>query len=145
MSEELIARLLDINPNDTVAWVGCGDGRELLSLAKMYPEARFIGYEINEAALSIANRVMSTEGIENVSLLDIDFMSVHLKFSHIYSTALAGPALYAHLRKQCTHNLCLLKQMWLLPPKNPRVATVYLSGSGEQRQIWSGTITADSL
>ena len=123
-----------------VAWVGCGDGRELLSLAKKYPKVHFIGYDINTFAISIASRVMSTEGIHNVTLLNIDFMSVEDKFSHIYSTALAGPIFYAHLVKQCTCKLCMLKQMWLITPSDVEVATVYLCGSGERRQLWSARL-----
>ena len=136
-----IEQLLHIESDSKVAWVGCGDGRELLSIAKRYPLTKFYGYDINEFAISIARRVLLAENLQNVELYTLDFMNVHEYFSHVYSTALAGPKLYAHLRNVCNQQLCMLKPMWMKNcPLGYESATVSLSGSGERKQLWSACV-----
>lgn len=138
-----IDRLLELRPGDRVGWVGCGDGRELLSLAGYHPGVRFEGYEINEAALRVASRVLTTLGLQNVSLFYRDFITVanDVQYTHVYSTALAGPMLYDRLRLACTQRLCMLDKMWTVKKgREHNVATVRIAGSGEQRALWCANV-----
>lgn len=132
-----IHRLLDLKDGDTVGWIGTGDGRELLSLAKCHVGVRFEGYEINEAAFDVACRVLKTLDLPNVSLRRQDFMSTSaaIEYTHVYSTALSGPDLYERLRLACTQKLCMLERMWMPPPAAHDTASVRISGSGERRRL----------
>ena len=141
-----IQKLLKLTADSVVAWVGCGDGRELLSIAKIHPDVKFIGYDINESAICIARRVMLAERLRNVTLHVVDFMCVNERFSHVYSTALAGSALYAHLRNACEDRLCMLKSMWMNDcPEDYQSAIVYLSGSGERKQLLCAQVQKNTL
>ena len=135
-----IDRLLDLQSGNTVGWVGCGDGRELLSFAKRYPDVHFDGYDINACALSIAYRVVTSLGLKNVTLRHRDFTTTVFDtppYTHVYSTALSGPVLYERLRNSCTRRLCMLDRMWLEKKNGHAVASVRISGSGEQRELWA--------
>lgn len=131
-----IIRLLDLTADSVVAWVGCGDGREVLSVAKEFPRVQFHAFDINADALRVARRVAASEGVSNVAFHHTNFVDVPrgASFTHVYSTALAGPALYARLAEACTRRLCVLGEM--CPSKPPiATATVRLAVSGEQRQL----------
>jgi hypothetical protein len=122
-----------------VAWVGCGDGRELLSIASRHPSATFWGYDVNAAALAVAARVLRAMDLRNVQLEHADFTTVRRAFTHVYSTALAGAPLYEHLFDCCTRRICVLDKMWRADrSRATQRRTVRLSGSGEQRQLWCG-------
>lgn len=139
---QTIAQLLDLDAASTVGWIGCGDGRELLSIAKEYPNAQFDAFEINEAALRIAQRVANAENLANVHFHHMDFLRFpdHKQFSHLYSTAISGQDLYQKLFRACSHKICVLREMWQaghgFAKKN--VASVRIMGSGEQRQLVCG-------
>ena len=130
-----IDELLALTPGNTVGWVGCGDGRELLSIATRYPDVSFFGYEINDAALNIAKRVLKTVQLSNVTLYHCDFTTKSDIYTHIYSTALSGPKLYDHLRHACTHRLCMLDKMWTDKNLLFDRQSVRISGSGERRRL----------
>lgn len=130
-----IDRLLQLSDEKKVGWVGCGDGREMLSIATRYENVSFHGYDINESALHIARRVMNMLGITNVSLQHRDFMTVSDSFTHIYSTAIVGPEFYAHLVNCCTQRIVWLDVMQTFVNGESDRETVRLSGSGEQRQL----------
>jgi len=46
--------IANIQPGNTVADIGCGEGSYLITAAMKYPEASFFGYEINSMARAIA-------------------------------------------------------------------------------------------
>ncbi len=50
----------------TVADIGCGAGGRLIALAAKYPQSQFHGYDISEAALSLANENKVASGLPNV-------------------------------------------------------------------------------
>ncbi len=108
---DTIERLLRLSDGKKVGWVGCGDGREMLSIAIRYKTVSFHGYDINESALKIAKRVLDAVGATNVTLHNCDSMTISDCFTHIYSTAIAGPELYAHLANSCTNRICVLDVM----------------------------------
>ncbi len=54
----------------TVADIGCGTGSSSLLLARAFPEATVVGYEISSHALDRARRRAADEGIGNVSFVD---------------------------------------------------------------------------
>ena len=139
-SVDAILNLLHLTSASSVCWVGCGDGRELLWIAQQHPEVQFTAFEINADALRIARRVADIEGIENVKLYNEDFMTCSKTFSHVYSTALAGPRLYAALFSACSLRICLLREMWDAQVDGMERANVQIAGSGERRQLWCANI-----
>lgn len=49
--------------------VGAGDGRILRELARRYPTSRFVGVDIQKAAVAGGKRLLAKEGITNVDLV----------------------------------------------------------------------------
>lgn len=136
-----IAELLDLDATSTVGWVGCGDGRELLSIAKEHSKTQFDAFEINEVALGIARRVAEAENVRNVRFHHMDFLRfVDKQFSHVYSTAISGQDLYQKIFTACSRRICVLKEMWQSDHgfTKKHVSTVRIMGSGEQRQLVCG-------
>tara|TARA_B110000008_G_C16965584_1_gene561872 strand:- start:1288 stop:1827 length:540 start_codon:yes stop_codon:yes gene_type:complete len=136
-----IKRLLNIQKNDTIGWVGFGDARELLCLALMYPQNTFTGYEINKDAYNIACMVKSQLGISNVILYFENVLDTLQTFSTIYSTAISGPRVYQHMYKLSLTRCCMLQNMWSyiddidIENKNSLKEKVFLAGSREQRML----------
>ena len=134
-----VVELLDIQKNESVAWIGCGDGRELLTIAREYPDNSFIGIDINDSALDIAKRVLNTLQIKNVELHLMNAFDLKKEYSIVYSTAIYGPELYMHLHSLAIRKLCMLRHMWsqlpLQIPDNFTRKSIHLSGSKQQLQL----------
>jgi S-adenosylmethionine-diacylgycerolhomoserine-N-methlytransferase len=62
--DRLIARL-NVPPGGTVLEVGCGTGRNLIAVAKRYPDARLFGLDISEAMLMTARAKVAAAGLAN--------------------------------------------------------------------------------
>lgn len=52
--------------------VGCGRGRALLAMASEYPNSRFRGYDLSEAAVGPARREAAEMGLRNVFFASVD-------------------------------------------------------------------------
>ena len=130
-----ISRLLSLKAGDTVGWMGCGDGRELFSIAMNHPDVQFCGIDINEHAIRIANRTLGLLNLKNVKIRCEDIMNHFDTYSHVYSTAIGGPDLYEHVYSLSKYKLCMLREMWSPLPATHEKETVRISGSGERRQL----------
>jgi ubiquinone/menaquinone biosynthesis C-methylase UbiE len=64
-----------IRPGQTVLDLGCGPGRELGVLAKLYPETRFIGVDLSAPMLRAGERLLA--GANNVELRQSDISRLH--------------------------------------------------------------------
>lgn len=62
--DRLIARL-DVPVNGTVLEVGCGTGRNLIAVAKRYPQARLYGFDISEEMLTTARASVARAGLSD--------------------------------------------------------------------------------
>lgn len=134
-----IERLLQLDEKSCVGWVGFGDGRELFSIAQSYPHTQFVGFEINPSAFYIANRVLNQMKLNNVVLYHQDIMTWQKCFTHIYSTAISGKELYDYLQTLCIERICVLQEMWTETSTDISKEKIYLSGSGEVRQLCAGS------
>jgi len=56
---------LDVARGDTVLEVGCGTGRNLIAVARRYPDARLFGIDISEAMLATALAKIRVAGLES--------------------------------------------------------------------------------
>ena len=134
-----IMEILNVSASDTIGWIGFGDGRELFAMAMQYPNNSFVGFEINEAAVTVARQVLSKLKLKNVVLKHADALSENARFSIVYSTAIAGVSLYSHLLSMSTNKICMLQRMWNAIDKvnlnNSLKTSVRLCGSGQQMQI----------
>ena len=112
-SVSVIIELLDLKnctKKDSVGWIGCGDGREMFCAAQSFPDISFTGIDINVHAIDVAIRKQQMLNIRNVTLKHEDILNSETKYSHVFSSAIAGPKFYLHLHKICTKRLCMLKQ-----------------------------------
>ena len=70
--DRLIARL-DVPKGGTVLEVGCGTGRNLIALAKRYPDAQLFGLDISEAMLTTARAKVAAAGFaDRITLKQAD-------------------------------------------------------------------------
>lgn len=60
--DDLIAAL-DVAPGGTVLEMGCGTGRNLIAVARRYPEARLYGFDISEEMLKTARSAVARAGL----------------------------------------------------------------------------------
>ncbi len=83
-SVEIIKKYL--KDKKTFLEIGVGSGAVILSLAKMYREKTFIGVDISENAIEVANKNKELLKITNVDIFKSDlFSNVKGKFDIIYS------------------------------------------------------------
>lgn len=61
--------------------IGCGQGFNLCLQAATYPQARFTGIDINSDHIAHARSLARAAGLENVSFLEGDFLSIEAEFS----------------------------------------------------------------
>jgi methyltransferase-like protein len=73
-----IGRLHGINaasPRDChLLEVGCGDGLQLLTLAMAYPQSRFVGVDLSQAAIARGEATRRKLGLDNLRLVAADLM-----------------------------------------------------------------------
>ncbi|MCB1022822.1 MAG: methyltransferase domain-containing protein [Acidobacteria bacterium] len=65
--DRLIAEM-NIRDGENILEVGCGTGRNLLILAKKYPNANFFGLDASSAMLETAQRKLDAAGLSNLRL-----------------------------------------------------------------------------
>ncbi len=61
--DRLIARL-NLSPGDCVAEIGCGTGRNLIAMARRFPDPRFYGIDASQAMLDTAQRHIAQAGLQ---------------------------------------------------------------------------------
>ena len=66
--DRLIAQL-DVPGGGTVLEVGCGTGRNLIAVARRYPDARLFGLDISEAMLTTARAKVAAAGLADRIIL----------------------------------------------------------------------------
>lgn len=67
--------------------IGCGAGRAMLHLAGRYPKSRFVGYDLSEEAVAMANDQAKRSGISNAQfkVVDLAAMNEHGSFDVIFA------------------------------------------------------------
>ncbi|CAA9300056.1 MAG: hypothetical protein AVDCRST_MAG26-4730 [uncultured Chloroflexia bacterium] len=75
-----------------VADVGCGGGQALCLLAASFPASRFVGYDIDEGALSIAAARAAERGLGNVGLENRD--AARLELDGVLDVVIAVDAIH---------------------------------------------------
>lgn len=68
LGRDQLLREMNVKPGDTVLEVGCGTGRNLVILAKRYPDARFFGLDASMAMLEMADAKIDTARLRNITL-----------------------------------------------------------------------------
>jgi S-adenosylmethionine-diacylgycerolhomoserine-N-methlytransferase len=66
--DRLIASLA-LQPGSTLIEIGCGTGRNLIAIARLYPQARLFGLDASEAMLEMARAKVREAGLEDRILL----------------------------------------------------------------------------
>uniref|UniRef100_A0A7S2D0G7 Uncharacterized protein n=2 Tax=Haptolina brevifila TaxID=156173 RepID=A0A7S2D0G7_9EUKA len=138
-----IDALLRVKPGDCVFWVGCSTAPEVISAALRFPKTRFVAVDTNRHAITVAERKVAELRAGDSPLLNLEVRVGDVmneprgQYTHVYSTAVAGPALYEKLRSLAAgRTLCMLKDMWQGEVgEGFAERRVWLSGSGEQRRL----------
>lgn len=65
--DRLLAEM-PVNDGDAVLEIGCGTARNLVILAKKYPQARFFGLDASEEMLETARAKIDSAGLTNITL-----------------------------------------------------------------------------
>ena len=111
----------------------------MLTLALAFPRVTFVGMDINEAAVRVAERKRRQLQLSNVVLRCADVLQENgvYFYTHIYSTAIAGASFYRKLRRLATtaRVLCMFHEMWEDEKSYTAQHTVKLAVSGEARQL----------
>ena len=146
-SAESLPGFMQVKTGDTVGWVGCGDGRELvIFMALLHPHSSFKGYDVNKAAVLMAQRKAAQLGCTNATFEHRDALTVHEKFHIVFSTAIAGAALYIHLDTMVDTSrsgsvLIVLDEMSNTTITQHNSLAVKLAGSGGQKMLVETAIT----
>lgn len=86
---ERILKLLskkDLNSIKTIVEIGCGEGNLLSNFQKKFPNKKFIGYEINEAAIKIGkNKGLDIRPLKNSSTIKADLVISYTVIEHTTS------------------------------------------------------------
>lgn len=136
---QAITELLVLTPGSRVFWGGCGTGQEVISIALAYPDVQFVAVDINLDAISVTKRKIAEIG-GSLSNLVVRLSNIldepRNNYSHVYSTAVVGSHLYAHLRWLAAGRiLCMFKSPMWEGEEDGNVRAVKLSGSGGQKQL----------
>jgi trans-aconitate methyltransferase len=86
--QELIVKL-NLNGNEHILDIGCGDGKVTAEIAKVVPEGQVIGIDSSEEMISLAKKKYPTSGYPNLhfELLDAQKLNYHKKFDVVFSNA----------------------------------------------------------
>jgi S-adenosylmethionine-diacylgycerolhomoserine-N-methlytransferase len=71
----LLLNQINIPPTGSVLEVGCGTGRNLLILARRFPNAQFYGIDISSEMLRTAQRKVRRSGLTNIHLAQTDILT----------------------------------------------------------------------
>ncbi len=87
-ARELRARL-DLNGDESILDVGCGDGKITADFAKSAPQSRVVGIDSSSEMISYASRTYSTIDYPNLSFACMDARSIQFnsEFDLIFSNA----------------------------------------------------------
>ena len=55
--------------------IGCGDGLQLVTLAMAYPDSRFVGVDMSQAAIARGEAMRARLGLDNLRLIAADLLS----------------------------------------------------------------------
>lgn len=67
-----------------LAEIGCGSGAALLELAKRFPQGRFVGVDLQSAAIRKARRAALRSGLANAEFVQSDLLSFCAKLNEGY-------------------------------------------------------------
>ena len=70
--------LLDIKPGSTIYDLGCGFGKVVFTLAKKYPESKFVGVDIDPVKTRWCNFALKLNGLSQVRIIRQNILRANL-------------------------------------------------------------------
>jgi SAM-dependent methyltransferase len=97
--------------------IGCGAGRSITKLARLFPESRFTGYDLSEEAVGMGNSNAQRQGLKNIQFIikdatnidDIQRFDLIFAFDAIHDQAYPDIVL-ANLHRALKDDGCFLMQ-----------------------------------
>lgn len=65
LGRDRLIRELDVRPGQRVVEIGCGTARNLVKIARRYPDARLYGLDASQAMLQTAEETLRRKGLED--------------------------------------------------------------------------------
>jgi ubiquinone/menaquinone biosynthesis C-methylase UbiE len=88
-SRELIERIRGLRSNvATIADIGCGDGLTTISVARAFPEIKFVGRDYSRNMIESASQHLQKDGLANVTFVENDVINDpdDTKFDLVFTT-----------------------------------------------------------
>ena len=121
---------LHLGKDDLLVELGCGDARVLVGIAKRFPEAKYIGYEIQWWPYVLAKwrcRNMKNISIERKNFLRVDLAPATVIYGYFISSMMPK---VAELLKAQAHHHTLISLGYELPGFTAREVVPNPSGHG---------------
>ncbi len=92
LGRDELLREMNVRPGEAVLEVGCGTGRNLIILAKRYPDAHFFGLDASAAMLETAEAKIDSARLRNITLANaladefyyVDTFEMYDRFDKIF-------------------------------------------------------------
>lgn len=104
-----------IRPGDTVVDLGCGPANQLGLVARLNPDAQFIGVDLSDQMLTMAESNLRTRGIDNVTLRHGDITNLDA-FKDASVDAIMSTVVLHHLPDEASLFTCFKEIQRVLKP-----------------------------
>ena len=105
-----------VKPGDTVLDLGCGPANQLGLIASLNPDVNFIGVDLSEEMLAMAERNLQTNGIGNVTLRRGDITDLSM-FGETSVDAIFSTVVLHHLPDEAALFRCFAEVRRVLKPE----------------------------
>jgi 16S rRNA A1518/A1519 N6-dimethyltransferase RsmA/KsgA/DIM1 with predicted DNA glycosylase/AP lyase activity len=121
---ENIKKLAEIKSGEMVTDLGSGDGRVLIQLCESFPNAKYVGFEINKVLAKISRLLIRLNNKrDQIKIVSNDFLSADLsKFDVIiiYGIGKIMPTLEQKLKNESKNNgLRVVSNTFTFPESEP--------------------------
>jgi len=149
--QEVVERMLvtaGVKKGDVVYDLGSGDGRFLITAAKVYG-VRGVGFEIDAGLVKLARETARRQGVEKlVEIRQQDFRTADLSPASVVTLYLSydgNLAVREQLRSQLKPGARVVSYTFDMGDWPPKIAEVYRDDSGDTHSIYLWEITAPAL
>lgn len=104
-----------VKPGDTVLDLGCGPANQLGLIARLNPDVKFVGVDLSDEMLAMAERNLQARGIANVTLRHGDITDLRM-FEAASADAVMSTVVLHHLPDEAALFRCFAEVKRVLKP-----------------------------